>query len=205
MKFDAVIFDMDGLLIDIMIHWIEHDREWFAEFGEEVTPEFIKFFTGKSLKQNIEWMKNEYNLEGTIEELMARRIGITNEIYTKQSKPLPGEVPLLSTVQNIHITQAIASGSSQQRIRTIVDRFDRGAYFDMLLSTDDVGFNGKPESDVYLFTADQLGVDTSRCLVFEDAENGVVSAKAAGMQCIAVALDRDVDRPRNLAKSVTVE
>ena len=186
MKFDAVLFDMDGLLIDSMQYWIEHDHEWFAMFNSKVTPELIKFFTGKSMRQNIEWIKNEYHLEESVDELVAKRIAMTNSIYTEKCQLLPGVTKLVSSIHTSAVKQAIASGSSHDRIQTVVDRFDLADYFDALLSTDDVGFKGKPAPDVYLHVAKQMGVEPSRCVVVEDAENGLRSAQAAGMQCIAV-------------------
>ncbi|MFH1286349.1 MAG: HAD family phosphatase [Candidatus Magasanikbacteria bacterium] len=185
-QYKAIIFDMDGLLIDSMQYWVDCDQEWFGSFGREVTPELIKFLSGRTIRENMEWMKQEFALEESVEWLMQKRNKMTESIYTQKTQPMPGVEHLVQSISTSSIKQAIASGSSKERIQTIIDRFSWNDYFDFCLSAEEVGDRGKPEPDVFLKAAKKLGVDPARCVVFEDAENGVVAAKRAGMACVAV-------------------
>ncbi len=185
-KYDAVLFDMDGLLIDSMKHWIALDQNWFRENGRELTDADVLFLTGKSMRENLLWLKGIFNLDTPIEQLMKERIAQTDEIYNTQTQPMLGALELLQAIDNSSLVQAIASGSSQARIKKVVERFSWASYFDSLWSADDVDCKGKPAPDVYLAAAAAVGVDPSRCVVFEDAANGLQSAKAAGMDCIVV-------------------
>ncbi len=186
MRYENIIFDMDGLLIDSMMHWIHQDDAFFAPRGIPLTPDMIRYFTGKSLKENMTWAKEKFGLKETVEELVQERVDQTDAIYTTLAQPLSGVTALLSTLHAGGGRQAIASGSPLNRIQNIVDRFAWNTFFEQLISVDHVDHKGKPAPDVYLYTAKKLGVDPASCVVFEDAENGVLAAKAAGMACIAV-------------------
>lgn len=190
MRFKAILFDMDGLLIDSMIHWVEDDKDFFGSRGIELTPDLIKFFTGKSTKEILVWLKKEYGLLESLEDLTEERIKKTDKIYTHLSDKMPGTDLLIKTIKNSEAKQAIASGSPLNRIEVIVDRFGWRDSFDKLISVEDVAHRGKPEPDVYLHATKVLEVKPEDCVVFEDAENGVLSAKAAGMKCVAVLDER---------------
>lgn len=189
-NFKAVIWDMDGVMIDSMIHWIDTDNKLFLRYGIELTPDLVKLFTGKSMKENMTWLKNEYDLVESVEELVEERVHDTDIIYTELSDALPGVGQLVKSIGESNMKQAIASGSSLSRISTIVHRFGWSSEFDDLISVENVGYKGKPAPDVYLLAADKLGLSPEECVVIEDAENGVVSAKAAGMKCIGVPDER---------------
>ncbi|MBD3310993.1 MAG: HAD-IA family hydrolase [Candidatus Magasanikbacteria bacterium] len=190
MKFKAVLFDMDGLLIDSMYHWLEIDKKFFTEKGVELTPEMVKYFTGRSLKENILWMKEKFGWEDSVETMVYMRKDLTNAIYSDHSQIMPGADDLIRRVAKTNIKQAIASGATEDWINIIVDRFKWREHFDGLISVEHVEHKGKPAPDVYLHAAEKLEINPNDCVVFEDAENGVLSAKAAGMHCVAVPDER---------------
>lgn len=190
MKFKAIIHDMDGLLIDSMIYWINNDNKFFAERGSELTPDLIKEVTGKSIEQSVVLLKEKLGWLESVEDLLRIRTGLARKVYTDYTLPMPGAKSLLEFVAASQMKQAIGSGASMDWINITVDRFGWRDHFDELISVEHVNHRGKPEPDVYLHVADVLGVKPEECLVFEDAENGVVSAKRAGMKCIAVPDER---------------
>lgn len=177
---------MDGLLVDSMQHWLDMDREWFGTRNIELTQELITYFTGRSLLENLTYLKEKFNLEDTIDMLEQERTSWQNEIYTIRSKVMPGAGAILQTMFQKNIKQAIASGAPTKALDIVVDRFGWRNYFEVLVSSDHVNCVGKPDPEIFLHTANKLGINPEECVVFEDAENGVVAAKRAGMACIAV-------------------
>ncbi|MFH1291845.1 MAG: HAD family phosphatase [bacterium] len=185
-KFKAVIYDMDGLLVDSMIHWIELDKELFSQIDFELTEDTIKYLTGRSVEEGMAWLKEKFNIDQPIDDLFVFRNKRIEELYQKKTKIMPGVVDLIRNIKKEKIKQAIASGAPLDSVKLVVGRFGWHEYFDELVSADHVNFVGKPDPRIYLYTAERLQVKPEDCLVFEDAENGVVSAKRAGMTCIAV-------------------
>lgn len=181
----SVIFDMDGLLVDSMAHWLELDRYIFKECGLELTQDMIQHMTGRSEKENISWLKVEHGLDLS-EHYLGQRRTMVDDIYNNKTQPMPGVLNLLNRIAKSSYKQAIASGAPLRSVKTVVDRFGWQDNFSALVSAEDVGHVGKPDPSVFLYTAEKLGIDPKDCVVFEDAENGVVAAKRAGMKCIAV-------------------
>jgi len=181
---------MDGLLVDSMIHWLEMDKKWFTKRDIPLTPDIIKQFTGKSIYENMNYLKDEFNLTEAVEELVDGRRGWEHHIYGVQTQMMPGADNLLRTVKSRQIKQAIASGAPLTSIEIVVDRFGWRDLFNELISADHVRHVGKPDPAIFLHTAEKLGIGPKDCVVFEDAENGVVAARCAGMKCVAVPDER---------------
>ena len=185
-NFKAAIFDMDGVLIDSMMHWIEADVSFLRTHNIELTNEMIKYFSGRSERENMEWIKNEFKLLHTVDELLSVRNVSTDRIYTHQTNLLPGVENLLQKIKIAGHKIALASGAPLRQIMIAADRFGWHQYFDEFVSPDNLDHVGKPDPRIYLHTAERLGIAPAQCVVFEDAENGVVAAKRAGMYCVAI-------------------
>lgn len=177
---------MDGVLIDSMLYWIEQDGEFLRTRNIILTEEIIKRFSGRSEEENMNWLKENHGLKESLAELRAARDVFTEKIYTDKSQLMPGVLELMEKIKKIGLKRAIASGAPMKRIEKVVQRFGWHDYFQALVSPDLVDFIGKPDPRVYLYAAECLQVAPEDCLVFEDAENGVIAAKKAGMTCIAI-------------------
>lgn len=177
---------MDGLLVDSMIHWLEMDREFFAERGWEMTEDLVRIMTGKSEKENTLILKQTFGGDEEIDKMVLARQEHIDIIYKEKTIAMPGVSNLIKKASAMGMKQAVASGAPEHTIKITVDRFGWSDHFDELFSVEDVDHRGKPEPDVFLYTAEKLGLKPEECVVLEDAENGVVAAKRAGMACIAV-------------------
>lgn len=191
MGIKAIIFDMDGLLIDSMLHWIELDKEFFATQNKEFDPEYVRKLTGHSQQECMTIVKEYFDLsDKEVRELFLKKKKYVNDIYTVKTDIMPGVQCLVDKIKVSSFKQAIASGSPLHDITKVVNRFKWRDHFDELISADHVGEVGKPDPAIYVHTAECLQVDPKDCVVFEDAENGVKAAKDAGMSCIAVPDER---------------
>lgn len=186
MNFVAIIYDLDGTLIDSERHWEEASRLFFAKRGVEQTPELRRYMMGRSSWESLAHLKKVYGWKEEVADARAELLQMTDEIYRTKAAALPGATTVLKATRKIFGGQAIASGSALQRIERVVDRLEWRNLFDHLISSEHVNHRGKPDPALFFYTAQQLGVNPSDCLVVEDSENGVIAAKAAGMACIAV-------------------
>lgn len=184
-KFKAILFDLDGTLIDSALHWEEAYRQFIKKFNVPFFQEHINMVNGKSLMEASRIFKNINNLPNSVEEILAHKINTSAAVYGEYSLPLIGADDLLKRIKNQNNKKtAIASGSSLDRIKIIMDRFSWHDYFDALVSADHVDNAGKPDPAIFLYAAKKLGVMPNECVVIEDAENGLNAAKRAGMQCV---------------------
>lgn len=185
MKFDAVIFDMDGVLIDSELYWKDVDKIFFTSKGINLTEEIINFLIGRSEEEVARWLIKNFNLLQTVDGIIEERKKLSDLIYTRNSQPVKGVEELISLIKQSDKKLAVASSSALDRIRLIVDRFSWQKHFEKLVSADSVNSESKPDPGIYIHTAKQLGVEPSLCCVFEDSENGIKAAKGAGMSCVA--------------------
>ncbi len=190
-NFKAILFDMDGTLVDTSLHWLAAYQNFIKKFNVPYVREDVKLVDGKSMAQSSKLFKEMHNLPHSVEEIMAHKLATSEDVYKVHALPLVGATDLLKQIKNQNNKKtAIASGSSLERIKIIVDRFDWHNYFDTLASTDHVDYIGKPDPAVFLYAAEVLGVDPKDCVVVEDSENGLNAAKRAGMQCVVRHDDR---------------
>lgn len=190
-NFKAILFDMDGTLVDTSLHWLTAYHKFIEKFNVPFVREHIKLVDGKSLAEASQIFKEINNLPHSVEEILEHKLLTSEDVYKVHALPLIGATDLLKQIkiQNNKKT-AVASGASLERIKTIVNRFGWQDYFDTLASTDHVNYVGKPDPAVFLYAAEALGFSPEECVVVEDSENGLVAAKRAGMQCVVRHDDR---------------
>lgn len=178
-KYKAVIFDMDGVLIDSEIYYANYRKDFFKMKKIDTRHLNDSDFIGANIK-NL-WKKilqNEYS--PSKEELLQSEY----TIY-KSSKKIPyGEIisngvgEVLEYLKKKEYKVALATSSSRLYINRFIDYFDYKDYFDVLLSGDDCK-NSKPNPELYLLAIDNLKLSATDCLVIEDSENGILAAKRA--------------------------
>ncbi|PJF31335.1 MAG: hypothetical protein CUN52_02840 [Phototrophicales bacterium] len=185
MTFDAIIFDMDGLLVDSEIVWYKAEDEMITDRGFVYSEEVRDSIVGMRVDQFLAKLKDVYNLPETITELVAELEGRMLKLIPEMVKPNPGAQEMIQYVIDNNIPHAIASNSSINIINVTLDSQGWGDIFKVRCTGDDE-ISGKPDPYVYLRAAERLGVDPKRCLALEDSPNGSKAAVAAGMTCFVV-------------------
>lgn len=180
----AIIFDMDGVLVDDFAPWMEFNKKFASHFGFVADNDYMRYVNGRSETETVEWVKEHFALAEREEEIMAFRVKEAAAIYEADAQPMAGAENLLKKVKKSGLVLALASGATRWQINTAIGRFDWRSYFQVIVSSDHVGYRGKPHPEIYLHTARLLNIDPANCVAVEDAENGVAAAKNAGMKCI---------------------
>ena len=200
----AAIFDMDGLLIDTEPVWRRTEIEIFGRLGLHLTEEQCLQTMGVRVAQVVELWYSRHPWNGP------SCVAVTQEIIDSvilqvrnEGEAKVGVYDALDTVRRAGLPIGIASSSSEDLIRAVIERLEIGRYVDVICSAD-AELEGKPHPAVYLTAAHSLGVAGQDCLAFEDSPNGVRSAKAAGMYCIAVPDPYLADDPGMKAADLTL-
>lgn len=199
----AVIFDMDGVMIDSEPLWERTERILLGRKGIEYSPTYRDKIVGLNQNDSGSLLRETFNLTETIEEIITGRIEILLGLYEKELELVPGLLPLLKELRESDFLLALASSSPLRVINFVLDRFSLREFFSVVVSGDTIQF-GKPHPDIYLHTASNLGVEPWECVVIEDSINGVKSAKGAGMICIAVP-DKRLDQKEFQIADVVVD
>jgi len=182
----AVIFDMDGLLIDTEPVWRQAEIEVFARVGLHLTEEQCMETMGVRVAQVVElWYQRHPWVGPTCDEVTEAIEDAVILHVREQGTPMRGVDNALDVVRAEGLPMAIASSSSVRMILAVVETLGIGGDIEAVASANDEA-EGKPHPAVYLSAAAKLGVPPQACLALEDSPNGVVAAKAAGMICVSV-------------------
>lgn len=180
----AVIFDMDGVIIDSEPFYLVIGMELYKKLNINMTEDEHITFTGVSNNNMWTTIKNKYGLKETVKELVKLQNKANIEYLEKHmDKPIPGVVEILESLKNNGIKVALASSSSMEIIKMVLEKFKIIEYFQSIVSGENLE-RGKPAPDIFLNAAKLLQVDPECCTVIEDSNHGVTAAKAAGMKCI---------------------
>jgi HAD superfamily hydrolase (TIGR01509 family) len=186
MKFSAVIFDMDGLLIDSEPLWQEAGAEMLLHFGVTLTEEQYHSTTGLRTPEWVDYWFTHFIIDKQKAKEAARLVEQTALDKIKEhGLALPGVEYIMQFFKNKHFKIGLASSSPMILIDAVVDKLQIRPYLNAITSAEHLPF-GKPHPQVFLNCADLLQVPPTRCICFEDSFNGMVAAKAARMTCVVV-------------------
>ncbi len=185
-KVKAVIFDLDGTLVDSEPNYSKADDVLLREYGiPALSKEMKKKYVGIGTREMMEDVKGIYGLNESIDILVAKKNKYYLEIAKENTIVFPEMYRFLQFLKENNYPLAIASGSSPEIIDIILAITNLTEYFDVILSADEVA-KGKPAPDVFWEAAKRLGVPFENCLVMEDSVHGVEAAKSASMYCMAL-------------------
>ena len=197
---DAIIFDLDGLLVDSEPCWDAARAEMAAEAGvPDWNREDHHACMGVSTREWAEYMIRRLHLDLTWEETAERIVQKMQAMYARRIPFLPGAVEAVALAA-AHYPVGLASGSERRLIDIVVADPAMAGKFRTVVCTDTMP-RGKPAPDVYLAAAAGLRVSPERCVCLEDSGNGILAGAAAGMKVIAVPDPRFPPKPAALARA----
>jgi len=182
----ALIFDMDGVIVDSERYWKKKEDQFFKKIVPILSVNDQKNILGQSVKNVYQKLVKEYGVKITWDEVNNQYNQFAIEIYQQETDLIQGILPLFNQLILLQKKIALASAARESWIAIVLKRFQIGKYFDEIVSSDFVNEKGKPNPAIYNYTADKLSINPENCLVIEDSCNGVLAAKAAGMQCIGL-------------------
>jgi beta-phosphoglucomutase family hydrolase len=195
----AVIFDMDGVIIDSEPIHYQVKQILFEKLGIEMSKEEYSAFIGSSSSEIWAALKEGYNLKESVEDLLAKQNQILIEsLKSREDKTVAGIMNLLEELKKNDLKIALASSSPVKVIEVILDKLKIKEYF-LETASGESFVKSKPDPEIFLYTADKLEVKSRECLVIEDSKNGVEAAKKAGMKCIGFKNPNSGDQ--NLSKA----
>ncbi len=181
---NAVVFDMDGTLVDSEPLHEQAERLMMASLGLNVFEHEHKSFVGATDRHMWSVLKEKYKLSFTLDDLIRMKQKKYLEVLNGNVRPMPGVLRILSELHG-KIPLGLASSATIHEINLVVDSLNIRKYFKAIVSGDEVK-NSKPAPDIFLEAARRIGTSPSSCLAVEDSLNGVISAQRAGMKTLAV-------------------
>ena len=182
----AVIFDLDGTLVDSEPNYYEATRQMLAAHGvTDYTWAVHERLVGISTLETVTLLRDRHGLRPPVPELLTETNRRYLELARTRTRAYPEMRKFVELLAAEGVPAAVASGSSPEAIEAILAGTGLGAYLRTAVSADEVP-RGKPAPDVFLEAARRLGAAPADCVVLEDAAPGVAAAHAAGMRCIAI-------------------
>ncbi|MDZ5034078.1 MULTISPECIES: HAD family phosphatase [Clostridium] len=181
----AVIFDLDGTLIDSMGIWAQIDEEYLSKFGYNVPDNLQEKITHLTLTETAIYFKNNFNIDSSIEDIISTWHEMAFYHYSNTIKLKDGVVEYLTLLKQKGVKIALATSNSIPLLEVTLKRNNIYHFFDSITTTEEVK-KSKDNPDIYLLSAKKLNVDPNKCLVFEDIVQAVKGAKLAGMKVFAI-------------------
>ena len=199
----TVIFDMDGVLVNSEPLHHEVSLVQFEQLNIEVTNEIFATFTGNSNKMIYQKIKDRFQLDNEIEDLIAAKNRLFIEAFDKKEDLhlMSGVKDLILDLYNNGMQLVVASSSEMEIINKVFERFDLDKYFTHKVSGNDFP-ESKPNPAIFLKAAELAQTPVENCIVIEDSTNGIKAAKAAGIYCIAYKSEGVESQNQSLADSI---
>lgn len=181
----AILFDLDGLMVDSEPHSIASWQAVLARRGAAFDQPTLDRILGLRLSETAQMAIDLFHLPDRPADLAREKTEYQITHLDSNVAAMPGLIELLDEIDQRGVSKAIASSGIRRYVLAVLKATQLTDRFSVIITGDDV-INGKPAPDVFLKAAQTLNVDPPHCLVLEDAPAGVQAAKAAGMMCIAV-------------------
>ncbi|MCZ4693219.1 hexitol phosphatase HxpB [Ancylomarina euxinus] len=182
----AVIFDMDGLLIDSEPFWRISQKNLFSKRGIDLNEHDFESFMGKRIDEVVAIIYSRYpNQAKTQAETAVEIVDGVIKLVQERGLALPGVLKTLETLQKQNYKIGLASSSNLRIIKSVLKKLEIESYFEVVHSAQFEEY-GKPHPQIFISTAKMLNISPSECLVLEDSFHGVIAALAANMKCVAI-------------------
>ncbi len=188
----AVIFDLDGTLVDSMWMWRQIDIDYLSSKGLELPEDYQKCIEGMNFRETAVYTKERFGIEDSPEEMMNTWNNMAYHMYETRVPYKKGAEDFLKALKAKGLLTGIATSNSIELANACIKTLGIDKYMDEIHTAIEVE-KGKPAPDIYLLVAKELGVEPSQCLAFEDVIAGIKAGKAAGMKVCAVPDDYSKD------------
>ncbi len=187
----AVIFDMDGVLIDSEPFWKEAEKQVFSSVGVKVTHELSQVTAGMTTAEVTQFWYDHKPWRGkSLEEVEKEVVDLVEQLIMHHGKAMPGVFETLAFSKKENFKVGLATNSPFRLVPVVLERIGITEFFDVTCSSE-YEPRGKPHPAVYETTAKRLEVAPAQCIVFEDSTSGIKAAKVAGMKTVAVPPKKD--------------
>lgn len=181
----AVLFDLDGTLVDSMWMWKDIDIAYLGRYGIALPENLQKTIEGMSFTETAVYFKETWNLPRSVEEIKADWIAMSLKKYQEEVTLKPFALPFLRYLRDNGIRTGIATSNGREMAEGCLRALGVRSLIDVLATGCEVA-HGKPAPDIYLYVAEKLETKPQACLVFEDVPAGIAAGRAAGMTVCAV-------------------
>lgn len=186
MNFQAVLFDMDGVVVDNLTYHVDAWLLFCERKNIPLTREiFYRELNGMNSKDTFEWFYKRELSRAEIEVLEEEKELIYRDFYRNHIKPAPGLLAFLQTLRAHGIKTALATSAGSGNIDFILDGLGIRDQFDAIIGGAEVR-KGKPDPEIYLKAADLVGVEPGLCWVIEDSLQGIAAGQSAGMRVVGI-------------------
>lgn len=181
----AIIFDMDGVIVDSEQIWDDSEKLVFSRYGIEVTEHDQRTTRNMNMRQVSEYWSQKATMPFSLEDAEQKVIEQVCQQIRFRPQAMLGALNLLQQIDTLNIPIGLATNAPKPVCNTVLQCLEIESYFKSIQTADDVTYT-KPHPEIYLKSADNLQVQPQHCLVFEDSPTGVKAAHDAGMQVIYV-------------------
>lgn len=182
---EAVIFDLDGTLVDSMWMWKSIDIEYLGKFNIEIPSDLQIAIEGMSFSETAIYFKERFNIPDSLEKIKLDWNNMAWDKYKNEVTLKEGAIDFLKYLKSNQIKTAIATSNSRELAMLCLESLHIDKYIDVIKTSCEAK-KGKPAPDIYLLAAKSLEVLPRKCLAFEDIPYGIVAAKSANMRVCAV-------------------
>ena len=189
----GLLFDLDGTLVDSMWMWKQIDIDFLGGLGLALPGDLQEIIQGMSFSETAVYFKDRFRLNMGLEEIKRIWTEMSIEKYRKEVPFKPAAEEFLKEARKAGMKTGIATSNGLPMVEAALDSLDLRQYLDAVVTACEVS-RGKPFPDIYLKTAEYLGVIPEKCLVFEDIPEGIIAGKRAGMTVCAVRDDFSADQ-----------
>ncbi|MEN8787276.1 MAG: hexitol phosphatase HxpB [Flavobacteriales bacterium] len=191
----AILFDMDGVLIDSEPLWKKAIQKVMKDYGFDFSYDMCNETKGMRVDEVTHYWKQKLNASFESKKAAAEIIEQVISLIKKEGKPMEGVLDAIEEAKSKNIKLGLASSSSMKIIETVLEKLNIKSYFEAIHSAEHEEF-GKPHPQVFISAAQSLGTLPENCLVIEDSLNGVIAAKAAKMKVIAIPETQEFELPQ---------
>ena len=194
----AVIFDLDGTLVDSMWMWKAIDVEFLARYGYECPEDLQKAIEGMSFSETAAYFKERFKIPDSLEEIKAAWTEMSIEKYRSQVPLKPGARDFLDRTAHLGMKAGIATSNGRAMVDAVLDSLGIRRYFQVVATACEVAA-GKPAPDIYLAACASIQMDPGDCIALEDSPAGVTSAYRAGLHPVMIP---DLQQPDETVQSM---